>query len=63
MSFNGKTLNWHDRGQLSGAKLLRGILSAGKRDEPNIWHMVDDFQSQGKKCVHSCDKVKTIMQS
>lgn len=39
----GKTLNWHDKGQLSGAKLLRGILSAGKQDEPNIRHMVDDF--------------------
>ena len=27
MSFNGQTLDWHGRGDLSGAKLVHGFLS------------------------------------
>lgn len=56
MSLYGQTLDWHGRGQLSGAK-LNGLLSVGTHEQPDPGHLVDDFQKtdQDKLCV--CDGV------
>lgn len=53
MSLYGQTLDWHGRGQLSGAKLVYGLLSVGTQEQPDPGHLVDDFQrtDQDKLCV------------
>lgn len=56
MSLYGQTLDWHGRGQLSGAKVVYGLLSAGTHGQPDPVHLVDDFQraDQDKLCVSMC---------
>lgn len=56
MSLYGQTLDWHGRGQLSGAKVVYGLLSAGTHGQPDPVHLVDDFQrtNQDKPCVYVC---------
>lgn len=57
MSFNGQTLDWHDRSQFSGAKLVYDLLSVGTQERPpNLKHLVDDFQR--KNFVYVCDSME-----
>lgn len=60
MSLYGQTLDWHGRGQLSGAKLVHGLLSVGTQEQPDPGHLVDDFQrtEQDKLCPCVCLRVR-----
>lgn len=60
MSLYGQTLDWHGRGQLSGAKLVYNLLSAGTQEQPEPGHLVDDFQRTDQDVVYVCVSVQSV---